>query len=160
MDFFNETWAARIQYFTLPLEVVGFTLTSIEVLFPELADRIERLVDKLGKSSNSFHDKLRRYYGKPAEMALPVFPLILLTLMVYPFFSRWWGMYPQFKTAIYMFIVFGALYLTYWISFFLGKLIDVLNKVTSGRALGTLGLVLAFLGLLGEAYQYITMVGK
>jgi len=44
MGFFNDETAYLLQYFTLPLEVIGLTLATIEVRFPRLALRISELV--------------------------------------------------------------------------------------------------------------------
>ena len=44
-EFFNGIWADKIQYVTIWLEFLGYALTLIEVLTPELADKIEDGID-------------------------------------------------------------------------------------------------------------------
>ncbi len=40
MEIFTNEVASTLQYFTFPLEVVGLSLATIEVRFPETAKRI------------------------------------------------------------------------------------------------------------------------
>jgi len=47
--FFNNSNANIIQCISLPLEILGFILTSIEILRPKFADEIEIYIDLLGK---------------------------------------------------------------------------------------------------------------
>lgn len=180
MDFFNEIWADRTQYCTLPLEAVGFTLTFIEVIFPKMADRIENTIDRVGGWKPGFG----------TYMVVAIFIVIIPALVLsYFYFS------PLFKVVV-LYVVVGIgsgmaqelfekqgkklLHGISWIFFlptfgpliiltflltrmpamFLSYVIDKLNSISDDRALGSLGLILAFLGLLGEAYQYTTMVSQ
>jgi len=42
--FFNNELSSILQYFTFPIEVTGFTLATIEISFPRVADQITNRV--------------------------------------------------------------------------------------------------------------------
>ena len=44
MQFFSNEFAATLQYFTFPFEVVGLTLATIEVRFGKLTAKINNLM--------------------------------------------------------------------------------------------------------------------
>lgn len=71
MVFFNEVWADKIQYLTLPLEVVGLMLAFIEIFRPPLADRIESAMDQAGL-------RLNYQVSYPIYMIILIFPLFLI----------------------------------------------------------------------------------
>ena len=58
--FLNDAWANKIQFITLPLEIVGFVLTFIEVLFPRFADKLEELADYLQEEFRKNLPKFRK----------------------------------------------------------------------------------------------------
>ena len=44
--FFNDAVAARLQYFTFPLELIGLSLALIEVRIPKTAEYLTRQIEK------------------------------------------------------------------------------------------------------------------
>jgi len=40
MAFFTNEMASTLQYFTFPMEVIGLTLATIEMRFPEVARQL------------------------------------------------------------------------------------------------------------------------
>lgn len=156
--FFNEIWADRLQYITIWLEVVGFILTFIEVLFPKFADEIEKTIDDMSAVFDNLSDTVK-LWGWIGYFFLPI--LLVVGLIIGLIFQSLSGTLPKLYPKLYA--ILGALLITIVVlSVVLLKsasmLIRLLNRLSNGRALGSLGLILAFLGVLGEAYQYITMV--
>jgi len=52
---------------------------------------------------------------------------------------------------------FLGMHITYLSCYLISKIIKFLIKTTNGNALGSLGLIIAFLGLIGEFYQIISI---
>ena len=48
-QFFDAAFAANLQFFALPMEIVGFSLALIEVRYPETAKRLARVMARLAE---------------------------------------------------------------------------------------------------------------
>lgn len=158
MEFFNELWANRLQYWTIWFEVVGFSLTFIEVLKPELADRIEARIDELSQHRLAV-EPLGALDGCLGLFGIILMSLVLLVGLLMTNSKSEFEVGDGFIIIIVMIPIIGSL--TYILLIrVLGVIINKLNAISNGHALGTLGLIIALIGLLGEAYQYITMVSQ
>ncbi len=229
---FNDQITDLIGLIALPLEMAGFVLTFIEVIFPNTADAIERIIDNIGNYSRRFgKDLVSTVFKSNAFQFLYLLAVILAIVLVFtllilktnpvigdhqiPFIriSFYMGLlsmslqftFPrnflilrviyllfsnntriEFKKTrkiikiLIFFIplilviisditsIISAHYTFYVMSYIVGGFIFListplfiipsmfiafLNKLTNGRALGSVGLIIAFLGLTCEAYQ-------
>ena len=165
MGFFNSSTADVVQHISIAVEAIGLTLTYIEVRHPEKADRIEDVIDQLAARQYPKSGPLRAL--QPAlycliTIALAWAPLSFIgSLRVQGYISG--GAHLAITLAV---IAVGiALFFwgrladaaVEWISSQLSTLISALNKWSGGRALGTLGVLFALLGFIGEIYQIFTL---
>ena len=97
MPFFNSEYSTLLQYFTLPLELVGLSLAAIEVRFPIIANRMNlvladyfehvRADDKIMQKA---HPKIHRllYFGPsfpaPKWPTITSFSLLLYMALAVP----------------------------------------------------------------------------
>lgn len=168
--FFNEQWADKIQLVSIWLETLGLALVVIELFKSQWADKIEDAIDKT-------EQRTRVWFGK-LGLALPYsvetekrtglhsgFGLRWIVTLYFVGQTVWYitdmvkgETLDQIDTVIFL---FGAAVATLTIAYYLLKglhsCIHFLNKLTNGHALGSIGLLLAILGFLGEVYQVITM---
>lgn len=172
--FFNEALAARLQFITLPLEIIGLSLALIEIRFPRTAAYLTRQIERLSmpmeamRAGESGADSLmERSLGtllrRILNAGLGLLTLTFLVQGIYGLFTRWpelgWliGFLIDYViTAITLTITLVLLGIT---TFFLvvgGT--DFARRFVAGRAIGTLGILIAGIGLLGEVYQFITQV--
>ena len=189
MNMFNEEWAVNVQHVTIWLELVGFTLTFIEVLYPKIADSIEKAIDDVPIVASYFlsgNDFLTLYYRylivwdrktrkliselMPLESVEKTFSFKLTAVVVFILFGVLYVLSGFFASKLFLYTgITWLAVLTLFIFVLVGsnlafvqiqKLIAKLNSLSDGRAIGSMGLILAFAGLLGEAYQYITMISQ
>ena len=120
-----------LQYFTLPVELIGFTLALIEIRFPVFASRLSKIIVKTEKRSSGFNPDL----SKLAAIASVCFFLSFGVAIVLFQIPEW--------------LVYGGCGVV--MSFGLGHTIAA--RWIPNRAIGTIGLIMAALGLLGELYQ-------
>ena len=171
-SFFNEAVASRLQYLTFPLEVCGIALALIELRFPETAAKLTQHIERFATPL----DPAKAVEGEsPIEASLAVFlPRLLragtyaLTAvyalrLLYGLITRWpdTGWLPGFLLGyvIWSVIVVVLLIVLGIITFFMvvgGS--AFVQRFVAGRAVGTLGLLIAGLGLLGELYQFVTQL--
>lgn len=195
-SFFNENLANNIQCISLPLEAIGFILTMIEVLKPELADSIELSIDKYRfpnvyqlksvKFLIRFHEKkkkvLRNYYYLIRQFLLLLYLIYFIYLFQLVLTCHEGVLYDSATTKtnyvalklIYLYLftfaisVISIVYMSHHaldifvhsmalISEISLSIIKFLNKISNGRAIGTLGLLIAFLGVIGEYYQIFSI---
>jgi len=173
--FFNENYANIIQFISLPLETIGGILTCIELLRPKLADKIEGFLDNLTQFKKIFIH-FRIFIDALGEAVGSCAYFICLYLIASGKFNFLYSKVGEilshlgFLAPILMgqFVVFSMFIITgllisapyivgYIISILISNFIKLLNKLSNGRALGCFGLLLAFLGILGEFYQVITL---
>ena len=149
MEFFNNEIASILQYYTFPLEVVGLTLAAIEVRFPGTAELItNRVSDWRSLTSSKIEHPLR-------------FLLIVAVILIPPVFFR--GLFTEeFSQSNWMSISFqayvfiGAFLIC--VPIVLAPLLLIAQTFVKGRTVGTLGIVIAGFGVLGEAYQFTTQL--
>lgn len=172
--FFNETIAARLQYVTFPLELIGLTLALIEVRFPKAAAYLTRQIERLSvpmqelRSGESGSESvMERSLGALLSRILKAGFYILTAIygvkLVYRLFSR--GPAPDWLVGMFISYLISAIVMTVALvvlgltMFFLvvgGS--DFARRFVAGRAIGTLGILIAGLGLFGELYQFLTQL--
>ena len=183
MAFFTNELASTMQYISFPLEVTGLILATIEVRYPQTAILItakfsrewKKIVDDLVKESEIPEPKsgtgvlkvaiAKFNHGIYLHPVLFIAAVLLLTLIVGGFGTYitlqllgfenvdYWTIVVD--TIVYAsanfiisIIVIGILPLVLWTSL----------KWVKGREIGTLGIIIAGFGVLGEAYQFTTQL--
>ena len=172
--FFSETIAAYLQYVTFPLELIGLSLALIEVRFPEVAANLTRQIERLSvpmqelRSGQSGSESLiERSLGALLSRLIKTGFYILTAIysinLIYQLFSRepepGWLAGMLFSYVIWAITMTVSLVLLGLAIFFLvvgGS--EFARRFVAGRAIGTLGILIAGLGLLGELYQLLTQI--
>ena len=153
MEFFSNEIASTLQYFTFPLEVIGLTLAAIEVRFPKLAARMHQyLVQDQQEIQKQFD------YGflktlKTSYLVQITLILYLLAVLTFAYFEDNLIGGLGFAVAPLILIPF----LSFGSTLMLRAYIFLTNWVPE-RSVGTLGLIVAGFGILGEAYQFTTQL--
>ena len=169
MTFFSNEIASMLQYFTFPLEVVGLTLATIEMRFPVMASRINGYFLEEGSyqeamSKNSILGALLQPEVPPVgplrnltrsqmrALGITMVGTIVGIFLLTAFFMVRQGHYlPAFITVVALPMMIPVTYITVGISH---RLYRFVNTWVPGRTVGTLGISLASVGVLGEAYQF------
>ncbi len=161
MIFFNETASQYLQFISMVFEVVGITLAYIEIRYKPLANKIEGKI--LAEESRIKDFAYKLIENKLSVTLITVFITIVFFIEIpylVGFFDRiipndWknteaiiiWATLP----IVIMFVVLIGLIL-------MGDFVSWLNHFSEGHAIGALGVVVTFLGLLGDTYQAITII--
>lgn len=171
---FNETVAAGLQYVTFPLELIGLTLALIEVRFPTLAANLTQKIEQLSapirdlRSDQSGSESLmERSLGLLLSRVLWAGYFILTAIytakLIYQLFDRgpetsWLIglLFSYVVSGVIMTIALLVLGLTMYFLVVGGS--DFARRFVAGRAIGTLGILIAGIGLLGELYQLLTQI--
>ncbi len=172
--FFNETVAAGLQYVTFPLELIGLTLALIEVRFPKLAayltEQIEQLsapMRDLRSDESSGESMMERSLGLLLSRVLRtgyyILTAIYIAKLIYQLIDRgpetsWLiGLLISYiVSGVVLTIALLVLGLTMYFLVVGGS--DFARRFVAGRAIGTLGILIAGIGLLGEFYQLLTQI--
>ncbi|MGE0621682.1 MAG: hypothetical protein AB7I04_01555 [Pseudomonadales bacterium] len=168
-SFFNDAMAARLQYVTFPLELVGVTLALIEVRFPQLATRLTRQIERLstpleavrsGRSGALLERSLAALLSRVLKAGFYVLAafyaigLVRSLLGEAPLMDWLPGMIVGFLvSAVLVAILLVIVGVTVYFLVVGGS--GFARRFAAGRAIGTLGLLIAGLGLLGELYQFL-----
>lgn len=136
MGIFTNEFAVILQYFTFPLEVVGLSLAALEVRFPKRARLVAKAL-KFQDERTTIESYIHRWKSSTAYTSfrykvILLVVLILISLVVVPFIT--------------------LLILISGITIFL--MIRLTNRWVPERAVGTLGIIIAGFGVLGEGYQF------
>ena len=135
---FSSAIANLLQYFSFPAELIGIFLAYIEIRHPDLANR--------------FSERIVNYARKNAEVSLsdavPVLHVLgIVTVFVFIgiatviFNPPDWVIYGPL--AVLITLTLAMFIAAYWIP---------------KRALGTIGLMIAGIGMLIECYQVVVLV--
>lgn len=172
--FFNETVAAGLQYVTFPLELIGLTLALIEVRFPRLAAYLTQQIEQLSapmrdlrSDQSSSESIMERSLGLLLSRVLRTGYYILTAIytakLIYQLLVRgpetsWLiGLLISYIiSGVIMTIALLVLGLTMYFLVVGGS--DFARRFVAGRAIGTLGVLIAGIGLLGELYQLLTQI--
>ena len=161
MSLFNETASNYVQFISMVFEIVGITLAYIEIRYKSLANQIEMRIQNDESRIKEF--AMRLLQNKFSVSLITVFIMTVFFIEIpylVGFFDRiipehWrnietvvvWLTFP----IIFMFIGLIAMIL-------MGDFVAWLNRFSEGHAIGALGVVVTFLGLLGDTYQAITIL--
>ncbi|MEQ9404796.1 MAG: hypothetical protein RIM99_14485 [Cyclobacteriaceae bacterium] len=182
MSFFNESTANSIQLISAPLEVLGLSLAFIELFRKKLAKSIEEKLNLFHGTIESWTTNLvlssmaRFFYSevrsikdgrRKVKLASKVFYSLLTTIIVFSIvsysFDPFW-LANKFQLVPSNFDRISIEVMNYFIRivlipisivFWFGLYISKLDKLTGGSALGSIGLLIASIGVLGEAYQVV-----
>ena len=183
MEFFNNDVAFTLQYFTFPLEVVGLMLATIEVRFPEVAARISQFIKHEWANfvevreippqppfredySNmlSWMNAYLDYWWVTTSWTMQALIFFIVSLLV-PMLFVSTIIFPSFTGMQLVEMIFGglvkfAIEVTPWFSpiVVIGACLWASAKWVEGREVGTLGIIIAGFGVLGEAYQFTTQL--
>ena len=151
MHIFNDDISNILQYVSLFLEIIGITLAFIEIKSPKIARFLEESIHDF---ENHLKDLGSRIASNKITQNLVTVFIVLLLIAIIP---ALWGLFelPSFVWIIFFFI--GAVFLFIIGVFLLVAFIDSLNSFSNGRAIGSLGICLASLGLFGEIYQILNI---
>ena len=153
MEFFSNEIASTLQYFTFPLEVIGLTLAAIEVRFPKLAARMHQY---LVQDQQEFQKQFDYGFLKTLKTSYLVqitLILYLLAVLTFAYFED--NLIGGLVLAVAPLILIP--FLSFGSTLMLRAYIFLTNWVPE-RSVGTLGLIVAGFGILGEAYQFTTQL--
>lgn len=132
--------ASTLQFFTFPLELIGLTLATIEVRFPmlagQLANRVLAVVEENEREAGNWKRVL-----KTRDAIIALLGIAVLVIVIFTTGKAWTAILGFFLVAV----VTSASYL-------------IAVKWVPGRTIGTLGLIVAGFGVLGEFYQVVTQL--
>jgi len=178
----NAEIAATLQYITLPLELIGLTLATIEVRFAALTARINRWleaqVDNWIAAKQQLkieHPWLYKLHGGDTRAHIPapmwIYWVLSVTLVgifvaaVVVLSSRlaaelgWIAQnVHESIDAFYVLLVLGFFVPVAFIATLLLGMTLIAVRFVSNRAVGTLGIIIAGLGVLGEIYQFAVQI--
>ena len=176
MDFFNPSTAATLQYISFPLEVIGLTLALIEVRFPTTAARMTRTVERLAQPV----DELR--HGRPTGAGEMEIERALGTLLQRVLTVGFVVLFGYFAIRTLVDAMTGALAADWLVGTFITLIVtsiitavgltlfsvivyftviggsDFARRFVAGRAIGTLGILIAGCGVLLEGYQFLQQI--
>jgi len=173
MEIFSSEIATTLQYFTLPLELVGLTLATIEVRFPEVASRVNKyLLEEKGYQGRMSQQSLIETILQPevppvgplsrlSRVQMKVFGISMLSTVAFVFLLVAYNMYQQghLLPALITVVLFMVIVATFKQLSRLGSIFyRFVNDWIPGRTVGTLGILIAGFGVLGEAYQFTTQL--
>ena len=140
MIFFSENMAYWLQFITLPLEVVGLTLATIEVRFPGIAEQLSNRVLAVVERNELEAGNMKRVI-EPREVIATMLLIGVLVVIIFVTGNPWTSIFGFFGVALIVSLSYV-----------------VAVKWVPGRTIGTLGLIVAGFGVLGEFYQMVAQV--
>lgn len=153
LDFFD--WGAFIT------GLVGGILGLIEIYYPKLANKLE---DNIDKHQNIYQNIADKYTRKKTYNILLYFYIPAFIIMIYIPISYFSPVVPYLTLPIYLWIIISiiTLHISYGLLlYFLAWLIDFLNKITNGHAIGGIGVMIIIIGtLLDLADKIISIIIK
>jgi protein-S-isoprenylcysteine O-methyltransferase Ste14 len=161
LTFFNNITSEYIQFVSMFLEIIGITLAYIEIRYKPLATKIEgRILMEETRIKDFAYNLLKhKFFSALITVFITVVFFIEIPYLA-GFFDRIvpkeWN---DIKIAVIWLtlpiIVLFALGICFIL---LSDFISWLNRFSHGHAIGALGVVVTFLGLLGETYQVVTIL--
>ena len=171
--FFNESVAASLQYFTFPLELIGVTLALIELRFPKTAAYLTRQIERasmplqaLRSGSDAMIERslatlLTRLLTLGYVILSAIYAVTIISRLIDRGFEPEWliGVFINYLVvAVILTVALVILGLTLFFVVIGGS--DFARRFVAGRAIGTLGIIIAGLGLLGELYQFLHQIAQ
>ena len=142
------------------LEVIGITLAYIEIRYKPLATRIELKILKEETRIMGFAFRLLK--NKFFSALITIFITIVFFIVI-PYSAGFFDkIVPDEWDHVKVIVMWSTLPIVclFVIGIFIilmGDFISWLNHFSNGHAIGALGVVVTFLGLMGETYQVITI---
>jgi len=142
------------------LEVIGITLAYIEIRYKPLATRIEMKILKEEARIMDFA------YGLLKNKFFSALITIFITVVFFIEIPYLAGFFDKIVPQEWEHVKVGVIWSTFPIIILfavgfcvilMGDFVSWLNRFSHGHAIGALGVVVTFLGLLGETYQVITI---
>lgn len=182
MQLLSSDLASALQYVSLPLELIGLSLATIEVRFPIMTARInaylEKQVENWGVARSAIkkrHPLTYKLHGGDSRLHIPMPALLyhtltaliaVIALAAILFLSaramHQFGLIDQIELDLV-----GSIYDVFflWVYLPISSLAIIALSVTfiavrfvANRAVGTLGIIIASVGVLGEGYQLLVQV--
>lgn len=157
MPFFQDDIADIVQMISLPVEIMGASLTAIEIFNKPVAERIGNKIEEISKAS--LNEMFNKLYNPVSYACIALVAVICFTsLMGYT--QRSFTL-PNIITAAVGSFAIATLstgFLLAFLALFLYWLISILrffDRITNGYPLGGFGITLGFLGVCGEIYQVL-----
>lgn len=177
----NQAAAETLQYISFPLEVIGLALAMIEVRFPQTAQRMTQLFVKLAEPLSQVREtggdttlmahNLGALLSMLIRLALTgLFIVLVLRFVTTLAHSLFTGQasgevilvnaVSTFVSLIVLSVLFSVAISIAVISMFfvVTGASDFSQRFVQGRAVGTMGILIAGLGVLGEGYQLIVQL--
>lgn len=155
---FLEKYVDLVQFLSFFLEIFGFSLTYIEIRHIKTADKIENFIDGLYDKIHNHSDKI---FSKTASNIFALF-CSLLFFVIMPFKFGVFDLILSEKLMAYMgylvyvFFAVGIIVVVGLSFMALGDFIKSLNNFhAEEKALGSFGLCIASIGIMGNLYQII-----
>jgi hypothetical protein len=147
-----------VQRISFVCEILGFSLTCIEVFFPKTADQIEDLVERVGNPQF-----LTRFLRLDLVVMGGVLFIVvraagfLISVAIATVVSGGTDQPSSVLQNVYIWSAGFRVLALAALAFFhiLSKILSFVNGMTKGRALGSVGLSLLLIAIVGGAYPYI-----
>jgi len=158
--FFNHSTSEYIQFISMFLEVIGISLAYIEIRYKPLATRIEM---KILKEEIRIKDFATRLLKNRLFSALITIFITVVFFIEIPYLAGLFDkIVPQEWEEVKLAVIWASfpiiiLFALGFCFILMSDFISWLNHFSDGHAIGALGVVVTFLGLMGETYQVITI---
>jgi hypothetical protein len=143
------------------LEIVGITLAYTEIRYKSLANRIEAKILHEETRIKDFAFKMLK--NKFFSGLITVFVTIIFFVEI-PYLGGFFDRIipPEWNTVklavIWSTLPVIAVFVLSFCFILFSDFVSWLNEFSNGHAIGALGVVVTFLGLLGETYQVVTIL--
>lgn len=160
MIFFNQSASEYIQFISMFLEIIGISLAYIEIRYKPLANKIEERILTEETRIKNFAGTLLE--NKFFSALITIFVIIVFFIGIPYFVGFFDNIIPQEwegvkVIALWITLPIIILFVVSICFIALSDFVSWLNYFSNGHAIGALGVVVTFLGLLGETYQVITI---
>ncbi|MEH6471338.1 MAG: hypothetical protein V7752_08810 [Halopseudomonas sp.] len=169
-SFFSDSTANIVQQVSLVLEIGGLMLAFIELRYPQTArswerrlEQTEQLFTSIGRSF--LMEEMIPKKMDTASQAPPTEKQITISLNIMRgciladviFVIAWVLGGISFNTFLVIFIATNLPFFTALLITVFAYIVNWLNRVGNGRALGTIGIIMAGIGFAGEIYQVLVL---
>lgn len=143
------------------LEVIGITLAYIEIRYKPFANRIEAKILKEESRIMDFASNLLK--NKFFSALITIFITVVFFIEI-PYLAGFFDkIVPSEWEDVKLAVIWSTfpIIILFAIGFciiLMGDFVSWLNRFSDGHAIGALGVVVTFLGLMGETYQVITIL--
>ena len=161
---FDAGIANFLQFFSLPAEILGFSLALIEIRFNKLASFMREGIlaseKDFKKGFLASYIELRNNRSLKEKLAEIAFYCVFLLAVAVAYFY-----FDNRFIALFLLLgIVGATILPLLIGpiarFFLRGILKIVGSFAKGREIGVLGLMIASIGLFFESYQFGEAIGN